>query len=195
MCKFFASGVCKLTKYVWNCIVFWKNLHSWQKFYRTAGRAGRDGRDKFQVCDKSCHSERDNGDKTCHSERMIRPGPFHHLTNGWSQPQHCPVSTTSIIIYWTCPISMTVACTCRLVRVTIARPGLLGTSRIPPRSDGDGCSERLFLKKVKVDYIGKVNSQWNPTTNIETMILVLSFLALKWLFIKTTCNTGKVTMS
>jgi len=54
MCKFFNSyeeslhwGVCKLAKYVRNCVVFWKNLHSWQKFYTTAGR---DGRDKFQVC-------------------------------------------------------------------------------------------------------------------------------------------------
>ena len=41
----------------------------------------------------------DDDDKTCHSERMIRPGPFHHLINGWSQPQHWPVSATSIIIY------------------------------------------------------------------------------------------------
>ena len=54
MCKFFNSyeeslhfGVCKFAKYVRNCVVFWKNLHSWQKFYTTAGR---DGRDKFQVC-------------------------------------------------------------------------------------------------------------------------------------------------
>ena len=39
--------MCKLVKWVRNCVVFWKNLHSWQKFYRTAGR---DGRDKFQVC-------------------------------------------------------------------------------------------------------------------------------------------------
>ena len=39
--------MCKLAKYVRNCVVFWKNLHSWQKFYTTAGR---DGRDKFQVC-------------------------------------------------------------------------------------------------------------------------------------------------
>ena len=53
VCKFFNSyteslqyGVCKLAKYVRNCVVFWKNLHSWQKFYTTAGR---DGRDKFQV--------------------------------------------------------------------------------------------------------------------------------------------------
>ena len=29
-----------------NRAVFWKNLHSWEKFYTTAGR---DGRDKFQV--------------------------------------------------------------------------------------------------------------------------------------------------
>ena len=40
----------KLAKYVRNCVVFWKNLHSWQNFYTTAGRDGRDGRDKFQVC-------------------------------------------------------------------------------------------------------------------------------------------------
>ena len=39
--------MCKLVKWVRNCVVFWKNLHSWQKFYTTAGR---DGRDKFQVC-------------------------------------------------------------------------------------------------------------------------------------------------
>ena len=39
--------VCKLAKYVRNYVVFWKNLHSWQNFYATAGR---DGRDKFQVC-------------------------------------------------------------------------------------------------------------------------------------------------
>ena len=37
----------KLAKYVRNCVVFWENLHSWQKFYTTPGR---DGRDKFQVC-------------------------------------------------------------------------------------------------------------------------------------------------
>ena len=39
--------MCKLAKYVRNCVVLWKNLHSWQKIYTTAGR---DGRDKFQVC-------------------------------------------------------------------------------------------------------------------------------------------------
>ena len=39
-------GVCKLAKYVRNCVVFWKKLHSSQKFYTTAGRSGRD---KFQV--------------------------------------------------------------------------------------------------------------------------------------------------
>ena len=38
--------MCKLAKYVRNCVVFWKNLHSWPKFYTTAGR---DSRDKFQV--------------------------------------------------------------------------------------------------------------------------------------------------
>ena len=54
MCKFFNSyeeslhlGVCKLAKYVRNCIVFWKKLHSLQKIYTTASRGGRD---KFQVC-------------------------------------------------------------------------------------------------------------------------------------------------
>ena len=54
MCKFFKSyeeslhlGACKPVKYVRNYVVFWKNLHSWQKFYTTAGRGGRD---KFQVC-------------------------------------------------------------------------------------------------------------------------------------------------
>ena len=30
-----------------NHVVFWENLHSWQKFYTTAGR---DGHDKYQVC-------------------------------------------------------------------------------------------------------------------------------------------------
>ena len=39
--------VCKLAKYVRNYVVFWKNLHSRQKIYTIAGR---DGRDKFQVC-------------------------------------------------------------------------------------------------------------------------------------------------
>ena len=38
--------VWKLAKYERNCVFFWKNLHSWQNFYTTAGR---DGRDKFQV--------------------------------------------------------------------------------------------------------------------------------------------------
>ena len=54
MCKFFKSyeeslhlGACKPVKCVRNYVVFWKNLHSWQKFYTTAGRGGRD---KFQVC-------------------------------------------------------------------------------------------------------------------------------------------------
>ena len=53
MCKFFNSyedslylGVCKVAKYVRNFVVFWKILHSWQKFYTTAGRGGRD---KFQI--------------------------------------------------------------------------------------------------------------------------------------------------
>ena len=41
MCKFFSSykeslhsGMYKLAKYVRNCIIFWKKLHSWQKFQR-----------------------------------------------------------------------------------------------------------------------------------------------------------------
>ena len=53
MCKFFKSyeeslhlGACKPVKYVRNYVVFWKNLHSWQNFYMTAGH---DGRDIFQV--------------------------------------------------------------------------------------------------------------------------------------------------
>ena len=33
-----------------NCVVFRENLHSWHKFYMTAGR---DGRDKSQLCGKS----------------------------------------------------------------------------------------------------------------------------------------------
>ena len=56
MCKYFNSyeeslqlGVCKLAKYVRNCVVFWNNLHSWQKFYTTAGRG------KFQVCLHNMH--------------------------------------------------------------------------------------------------------------------------------------------
>ena len=63
MCKFFNSseeslhlGVCKLAKDVRNYIVFYKELHSRQKFYTTAGRGGHDKfqvefqGDKFQVC-------------------------------------------------------------------------------------------------------------------------------------------------
>ena len=41
-----ALGVCKSTKHVRNYVVFWKNSHSGQKFYMTAGRSGRD---KFQL--------------------------------------------------------------------------------------------------------------------------------------------------
>ena len=33
------------------CVVIWKNLHSWKKICTTAGR---DGRDKFQVCTRLC---------------------------------------------------------------------------------------------------------------------------------------------
>ena len=58
MCNLFNSYeeslhlcVCKLAKYVRDCVVFWKNLHSWQKFYTTVGR---DGRDKFQVWKEIC---------------------------------------------------------------------------------------------------------------------------------------------
>ena len=36
-------AVYKLAKYVRNCVVFWRNLHSWQIFYTTAGH------DKLQV--------------------------------------------------------------------------------------------------------------------------------------------------
>ena len=54
MCSFFNSyeeslhlGMRKLAKYVRNCVVFWKKLHSWQKLYTTAGFGGRV---KFQFC-------------------------------------------------------------------------------------------------------------------------------------------------
>ena len=59
MCYLFNSNeeslhlcVCKLAKYVRDCVVFWKNLHSWTYFYTSTVC---DGRDKFQVCD-----DRDN---------------------------------------------------------------------------------------------------------------------------------------
>ena len=64
MCNLFNSYeeslhlcVCKLAKYVRDCVVFWKNLHSWQKFYTTVGR---DGRDKFQVCHPHPHNTTTN---------------------------------------------------------------------------------------------------------------------------------------
>ena len=38
---------CSSTNFVRNRVVFWENLHSWHKFYTTAGR---DGRDKSQLC-------------------------------------------------------------------------------------------------------------------------------------------------
>ena len=38
--------MCKLEKYLRNCVVSWKNVHRWQKFYMTAGHGGRE---KFQV--------------------------------------------------------------------------------------------------------------------------------------------------
>ena len=42
MCKFWSS-----TQTMQETHVFWKNLHSWHKFYVTAGR---EGRDKSQLC-------------------------------------------------------------------------------------------------------------------------------------------------
>ena len=53
-------AVYKLAKYVRNCVVFWKNLHSWQKFYTTAGR---DGRDKSQLCDQDGYDHDENDDQ------------------------------------------------------------------------------------------------------------------------------------
>ena len=41
-CKF-----CTAKQILQENVVFWKNLHSWHKFYMTAGR---DGRDKSQLC-------------------------------------------------------------------------------------------------------------------------------------------------
>ena len=40
---------CSSIQYARNCVVFWENLHSWPKFYTTAGH---DGRDKSQLCDQ-----------------------------------------------------------------------------------------------------------------------------------------------
>ena len=44
--------MCELKEYVRNCVVSWKNLHSWQKFNATAGR------DKFQS--SGCRSQEDH---------------------------------------------------------------------------------------------------------------------------------------
>ena len=75
MCNLFNSceeslhwGVWKFAKYVRNCVVFWKNLHSWQNFYTTAGR---DGRDKFQVCARHRHSSCASSCKNWNSEVEI----------------------------------------------------------------------------------------------------------------------------
>ena len=54
----------ELAKYVRNCVVFWENLHSWQKFYTTTGR---DGRDKFQVC-YHYHRHMNNNNNTLHNK-------------------------------------------------------------------------------------------------------------------------------
>ena len=54
---------------------------------------------------------------------------------------------------WSGPMRM---CTWRLVRVTIALPGLLGTSRMPPRSEGEGCSDRLFLRRKNMSGMQKI---------------------------------------
>ena len=42
------------TSFAWKCIVFWKNLYGWTKFYTTAGR---DGRDKSQLCLIGAHPD------------------------------------------------------------------------------------------------------------------------------------------
>ena len=56
--------------------------------------------------------------------------------------------------------------TCRLVRVTIALPGLLGTSRMPPRSEGEGCSERLFLVEKSEEKV-RVVCMWKGRVKSE----------------------------
>ena len=48
------------TYYARKCAVFWQNLHSWQKFYTTAGR---DGRDKSQLCDQDGYDHDENDDQ------------------------------------------------------------------------------------------------------------------------------------
>ena len=45
-CKIYRCILYFSAKYAKKCLVFLKNLHSWQEFYTTAGC---DGRDKFQV--------------------------------------------------------------------------------------------------------------------------------------------------
>ena len=44
-----------LANFARKCVVFCKNLHGWQKFYMTAGR---DGRDKSQLCEGWVHITR-----------------------------------------------------------------------------------------------------------------------------------------
>ena len=34
--KSFSLGVCKVIEFASKCVAFWKNLHTWQKFYTTA---------------------------------------------------------------------------------------------------------------------------------------------------------------
>ena len=121
MCKFFNSyegslhlGVCKLAKYVRNCVVFWKNLQSWQKFYTNAGR------DKFQVWK---HQEILEGFEMLLSQHHKRRGNHWAIWNpmgkyrrikpcdcGWSfttlRKQRCEPSAWTLLntYYFTLPI-------------------------------------------------------------------------------------------
>ena len=75
MCKLFNIyeeslhlGVCKLAKYVRSCIVFWKNLYSWHKFDTTAGR---DGRDKSQLCTQAISGSAEYDSKVSQSHQIF----------------------------------------------------------------------------------------------------------------------------
>ena len=66
----------KLTKYARNCVVFWKNLHSWQKIYTAVGRAGRD---KFQLWSRDMNLK-----SAIYRIIMSRKRIFHRMTTTFS---------------------------------------------------------------------------------------------------------------
>ena len=87
MCKLFDSyeenlhlGVCKLAKYVRNCVVFWKNYTADKNFTRPPVTHG--GRDKFQVWSQISFNLRSNifSGITCISSRS---SPFISPTTSW----------------------------------------------------------------------------------------------------------------